>query len=94
MTEFTNEELIHAIQTAVNEAPDFDPRTFTTKEYAEITGLSNDMALKQLKKIAAEVGIIVPEGHVRRLSFWGHETKVRGWRYTGSSFVFDKRGDA
>lgn len=87
--EFSNEELILAIQTAVQEAPEFDPRTFTTSEYADIVGISNDLALKELKKIARTTKLIVPELRVRRITFWNYETKVRGWRYVGPDIEFD-----
>lgn len=87
--EFSNEELILAVQTAVQEAPEFDPLTFTTAEYAEIVGISSGLALRELKKIATQTKLIIPEGKVRRVSFWGYETKVRGWRYVGPKIEFD-----
>jgi len=74
----TEEELIKAIEAALETAPDAEPGTITSTEYADHIGMSQKSALVRIKKAMA-AGVLEP-AKIKRTNLHGTRHTVNGYR--------------
>lgn len=82
-TDTPEEELIKALQAALEAQPDIEPGTITKREYAALRDVSDYTARKELD-ILMDAGAL-EASYVMRINAWKERQRVKGYRYVGSN---------